>query len=249
MSGRYYADLVEAGRARPYELGSVRYALREVLTHKAVELLEHVYAMQRGFGGNRGGAILDHATAARLLVCSERTAGAVMRELVELALVEQRPDFVVLVDDDEDLAGRCRSRGAKKHRERTPAYRTTAACDAAIARVAARRSSQGGKKFQPAEIQLPLQGSRKGVRGRGRPERRWVASVRDARAREATSARDAIAKVWLRLPDGRKQFANESPPDVGGMLGMEGGAGCPMALRLGLDDDIAGVIAELKARL
>lgn len=247
-SGRLYADRLDGGRARPFDLGPVKHALRDVLTPKAVELVAHAYAMQRGFGGPDG-FVASHATVSRMLHCSERTAGTVVRELVDLDLLEQRPEFTELLTDVEAgrdrIAGRCRSRGAKKHRELVPAYRTTARLDVAIARCTERFASrglpEGGKTCQPTAIQPPLRGVKKGVRGRGRPERRFADQLLATRRQAETS--QWPAKVFERLPDGRVAWCNEPPP---GKLGAAT-PGDALAVRLGADDDLAAIIARAKA--
>jgi hypothetical protein len=212
MSGSLLADLAETGRARPFDLGEVKLALRVVLSRNAVALLEWLYAAQRGFGGNGGGVVLPHAAAARLLACSERTAGDAMRELVACRLVEQRPHFRKLSDSERgaELAAKAAGGRACKHRELVPAYRTTPRCDAAVARRFDRAEraalvKQVGKKFQPpGKPPASPSPEKKGARARW-PEQVFVAEML---AHLRPRHRPEAAVVWERLPDGRKAFCN-----------------------------------------
>lgn len=217
FSGARYADLLEQGRARPYELGVVRYVLLDVLSADAVALLEHLLACERGFGGKHG-VVASHAHTARWLRCCERTAGDAMRELVALGLVEQRPEYLV-----RSLAARSRTHAielvqgktAGKHQEIEPAYETTTRCHAVIAREAERRGrrSQGGKICLPSIRRTSTpSGSTKGVRGRGRPERQFAESVRAGRRPKLTAAGKAV--VIERLAGGGVAIASLLSADV-----------------------------------
>ena len=217
--GKRLAELAAAGKARPYDLAEVKYALREILSHHAVELLEWVLAAQRGFR-KRGGIILKHGDAAKLLGCSQRTAGDAMRALVALGLVEQRPHFRKLSVEErgEELAAKAAGRHpttlrpgfrgperALKHVEMTPAYRTTALCDAVVARRLDRRFSgcaQVGKKYQPAPPkEFSLRENDKGVPARW-PERVFVDAV--LAKRRPIDVTTTTAEVWMRGPGGKR---------------------------------------------
>lgn len=211
FAGETFADLLEAGRARRYELGHhVEHELRRVLSARAVLLLGVVMACERGFGGNRGGVRLAHATAARILHCSERSAGSAMRELASVGLVEARWHFVTLTTDEGMAAARQAGQtGACKHRERTPAYVTTSRARDFCARREARfsRGNQVGKNYQPGRTHRSLRERVNGAPGRGRPEQAFVADV--LRARQVETEPPRVAKVIEKLPDGRE--AHGSP--------------------------------------
>jgi hypothetical protein len=205
FSGQTYADLLEAGRAHPYELtGGDRHELEAVVSPRAVQLLQHVRACELGFGGHKGGARMKHAHAARILRCSERAAGAAMRELQALGLVEARWHFVMLSTDQGIIdAARAGHAHAHKHREREACYVTTARARELWCRRDARiaRKNQVGKKFQPGRAHRTLRVRVKGEPGRGRPVRSFVADVK--RARQAATAPPPVATVIERLSDGR----------------------------------------------
>lgn len=216
FSGKRYRSLVADGRARPFQLHATLVRDLHVLagvSRRALDLLGHVLACERAFGGHAGGVILGHATSAELLQCSERSAGTAMRELVELGLVEQRAWFVTL-GIDEGPAGtldakelalvRMRGgRGKHKHREVTPRYVTTKRCRALVGHYAAK--NQAGKNCQPGRIQPPLRGDKKEPPCAGRPgelfaaELAWTRQDASAKARLAPRAK---ARVIARLADG-----------------------------------------------
>lgn len=227
ISGGRYADLLEGGQARPYELGVVRHVLLDVLTPRAVSALEHVLACERGFG--RGGVVTTHAQTARWLRCSERAAGDAMRELVEVGLVEQRAHFRRrTVAESVPVTREDVLNGVRKHQELAPAYRTTPRCRAAIDRELQRRLRQGGRKCQPSETQSTLRVDLKGVRGRGRPERAFVAEVRAARrtrppAREVATVIERLANggVALGSPLTAERFAQRLRREGGADVGAQ----------------------------
>lgn len=182
--GRVVADRAEEGRARPYELGDVAYALRQAMSRRALDALSWLLACERGFGGKRG-VVVRHADMARMLACCAKSAGDAMRELVALGLVEQRPHFVPRELHDGERPHAAHDTGSRTRRwnEHTPAYQTTTLCKDVVARREVRiagRKSRGsslvGKKYQPAESAAP-NGATSGVRGRGRPELSFAESV------------------------------------------------------------------------
>lgn len=197
--GGRYADLLAAGRARPYELGDLRFALLEVLSRDAVAMLEHVLACERGFGKHTGGVELAHATTAKILRCSARHAGDVMRELCGLGLLEQRPRFRLLTVDERTPRTQLDVlRGSPKHYECASTYVTTARAQELVTYS---RRNQVGTNCQPGGSQRPLRGHRKGVPARGRAAQSFVAAVLESRRR--STARPEVARVIERLPDGR----------------------------------------------
>lgn len=196
FSGRRYLDLLRDGRARPYDLSAIRHELREALSSRAIELLEHVIACERGFGKHAGGVQLEHATTAQILGCSPRTAQDVVHELVAVGLLQQRPRFRLLSHDERVasrhpfLAGVCR-----KHQELAPRYVTTSVASTLVDWA---RRNQASKNRQPGGSQRLLRRHSKGVRCRGRA---FVASLLEPTI--ITRQRPEVARVIERLPDGR----------------------------------------------
>lgn len=181
-SGRVVAARASEGRARPYELGDVAYALRQVLSRRAVDALAWVLACERGFSGKQG-VVIAHAQLASLLGCCAKSAGDAMRELVELGLVDQRPHFK---PNGAPVIGAKKPRDARnvsKWYEQTPAYETTARCRDVVSkrtrRLEKRSSLLVGKKYHPTESAANPPGSQ--IKGTAeRPEQRFVASVVEA---------------------------------------------------------------------
>jgi len=195
-SGRVVALRATEGRARPYELGDVAYALRQVCSRRAVDALAWVLACERGFAGKRG-VIVQHPDLAVMLGCCPKSAGDAMRELVELGLVEQRPHFIPA---EGTKARDDRSPLKVRWYERTPAYQTTAKCRDVVAkrdvRIARRRGSLlVGKNYQPSESAANPPGSqKKGVPGRGRPEQAFVEAVLTQRRADAKPVAQLVAR-------------------------------------------------------
>lgn len=247
--GRIVADRAEAGRARPYELGDVVYALRQVASRRAVDALAWLLACERGFGGKRG-AVVQHPDMARMLGCCARTAGAAMRELVELGLVEQRPHFVPRDNPADHAAPEDASR-TRGWYERTPAYETTSLCKDVVARRdvrLARRKKRGsflvGKNCQPPESAANPPGSQKsGVRAR-RPEQAFAESVLETRKPKKASALTAVFRVSGEQPTGlvdRREAAARR-------LLAEGLARPRYSGKSSLDDDITSLWASWTER-
>lgn len=197
-SGSLLADLAEAGRARPYELGDVRRVLLDVLSRPALDLLEWLLAAELGFRGKRG-IVLRHDDARRLLRVSRRRAGDAMRELVRVGLVQQRPHFRQLSDTERLPQSRQDVlKGPRKLNELTPAYQTTKRCRQVVLR---RAGSLVGRKSQPAETHLSLRDRRKVRPGRG-PALAFRAEL--GRTESPWKLRDTTlrATVLERRPDG-----------------------------------------------
>lgn len=216
FAGETFLVLLESGRARRFEFGHhVEHELRRVLSPRAVELLGVVVACERGFGGHRGGVRLSHAISARILHCSERTAGDAMRELAKVGLVEPRWHFTTLsVDQGAAVAREAGQRGCYKHRERVPAYVSTKRARSFCARRTERisRSTQVGKNYQPGRTHQ-TSGLSKRRSGVERPEQAFVADV--LRARQRPTTKPPVAKVIERLPDGRIALGSPLRSGVG----------------------------------
>lgn len=192
FDGDLFAERLACGRARPFELGAVYFALREVLSARALAFWAVVVACERGFGGHSGGVRISHRTTARILRCSERAAGDAVRELVALGLVEQRPWFRLRAAEERTAAA------MQKHNEVRARYVTTARGTQVLAMA---RGNLVGKNRQPGRIQRSLREHSKGVRGRGRPEQRFVSEVLAAARLRPTSSTE-VATVIERRPDG-----------------------------------------------
>jgi hypothetical protein len=179
-SGRVLAARSTEGRARPYELGDVAYALRAVLSRRAIDALAWVLAAERGFAGRRG-VVVQHSDLATMLGCCPKSAGDAMRELVAIGLVEQRPHFVP-GGGGVPKARDGRSPLKARWHERTPAYATTPRCRDVVAKrdvrlYKKRRSLLVGKTYQPTESTANPPGSQNKGTSRNRPEQRFVAEL------------------------------------------------------------------------
>lgn len=200
VPGAMLAARAEAGGLSRYHLGTAERVLCNRHGRRVTELMGWLVAAARVT--KRMGARLAHAHVARILGCSERTAGATMRKAVAAGLVYRIPWFV---------SGAIHGR---KHDQRDCLYQLSddflAFCESAQIRGFTRRLL-AGKICQPREFSS-LTGAKKvsptGTNRSGRP----AEAVDNSKA--SSRAASAAASAAGRLPREAEQRLVRLPEQV-----------------------------------